>query len=272
MSRYRICAMGNSHLAAAKLGWDRIKDDYPDYRFDFFGFPPNSATEFDQHVLVEDGRLVATTEKLRNGFAMTSGGHTAIVGADYSAFVTLGLGISGPQRARQIFANYRTTDLAEPGLHLISDALLGAYVKRLCSMPHALRPFEALRAVSDAPIFLHATLTPMSEILTAEKHRGEVHTIPDVYRRLTPIFDRICKEVGQPDLYRYIPQPPETLEPSGLTRPEFVRSGSGFAAFSGKLSKKQQDYFHGNADYGVVAVRRLILEFERSGLRAFEPA
>ena len=64
MKKRAICAIGSSHVAAAKLGWDAIADEYPDFSFEFFGFPPGTSSEkaFRQHVK-QEGQSAASQVK-----------------------------------------------------------------------------------------------------------------------------------------------------------------------------------------------------------------
>ena len=258
MTRHRICALGNSHLAAAKLGWDRLKEEFADVEVDFFGFSPGTSTAIAEHVAVDGQRLVATSKRVQASFALTSGGRTEIAADDYSAFVTFGLGVGGPSNGRNIYLEHTTVDLPRPGKHLISVALVEAYIRQRCSAARALLPFEMIRQVTAAPILMQSVPTPMTDILTSEEHANDAHVIPGLYRHLRPIFDRVCAEVGRPSAYVYVTQPVATIAADGLTLPSFIRSGTGFGGFRGGVGRKTNDYGHGNADYGEVVMRSLL--------------
>ena len=86
----RVCVLGNSHLAAVKLGWNQRAAAHPDLHCDFFGAPKNGMAE----VAFEDGLIVPQNEAVRAAFAMTSGGRESVQLRDYDCVVAVGLGFS----------------------------------------------------------------------------------------------------------------------------------------------------------------------------------
>lgn len=85
----RIVVIGNSHLAAFKLAWDDLADNYQDVRLVFFG---SAGEEMRSKVAIEDDCLVAVTEEARNDFYFTSGGLTKIDFSDFDAVLLIGMG------------------------------------------------------------------------------------------------------------------------------------------------------------------------------------
>lgn len=263
MSNYRICLLGNSHLAAAKLGWDQVANRFPDFDLDFFGFAPGTSARFEAHLEVVDRSLVAATPKIQRGFRLTAGGRTRIQGADYSAFVTFGLGFSGPSfAARSICANHRLFDYAESDTYVISRACLTATIEDVLQSERMALPFKTLRAISDAPVFLHSIPGPTLRIMGDPSHANDPCSIPGLLGAVRSVFDEQCREAGQPDLYTYIPQPHETIDDSGLTKDEFIANGVGFGAFRGR--SKLTNVGHGNASYGAMVMEKLLSVLQNS--------
>ncbi len=100
----RLCVIGNSHMAAYKLGWDAlVAADDPvirEVRPVFFGAPRDGIRQVRQ----EAGRIVPVRKDIAEGFERTSGGQREILLADHDAVLLLGLGVS----VKRILRLYRT--------------------------------------------------------------------------------------------------------------------------------------------------------------------
>lgn len=250
--------MGNSHLAAAKLGWNRLADEYPEFSIDFFGFTPGTSADYENHVKAADGSLVAVTPRLQQGFRMTAGGRTQIDGAEYSAFVTFGLGAGGPNFiARSVCGRYRLHQHAEGNSQLLSMPCLTATIEDAVRSEKALLPYRMLRRISDAPVIMQSTPGSTIRIMGDPAYADDPSSVPGLLATIRPIFDDKCRESGQPDLYDYLPQPQETVDPSGLTRDEFIADGAGFSAFAGR-TKAGTNTGHGNSRYGEIVMRQVL--------------
>jgi len=66
----KLCIIGNSHLAAIKLGWDQVGAEFPWLQPQFFGARADAL--LDLHA--EGGRLVPATPDLAAKIAYVSGG------------------------------------------------------------------------------------------------------------------------------------------------------------------------------------------------------
>lgn len=88
----RLCVIGNSHLAAYKLGWDELAaaGGMPDVRPVFFGAPRDGM----RRVRLEDGVIHPARKDIAEHFQRMSGGLTEIRLADYDAVLLVGLGAS----------------------------------------------------------------------------------------------------------------------------------------------------------------------------------
>ena len=86
----RVCIIGDSHLSALKLAWDKISDQFTDIQIKFFGSVSNSLNE----LRIEQGALTPQSDRVRKNLAITSGGSTKIILDDYDIFVLHGLGFN----------------------------------------------------------------------------------------------------------------------------------------------------------------------------------
>lgn len=87
----RLCVIGNSHIAALKLGWDQLKTkgQAPDLKPSFFGAPSDGV----RHLRAENGRLTPKRKDIAEHF-QRMGGADHIVLDHYDAFFLIGLNVS----------------------------------------------------------------------------------------------------------------------------------------------------------------------------------
>src|ERR1700726_4363476 len=83
----RVCVIGNSHVAALKLGWTQVRTTYPKVEITFFAH----AGLFINYLKLEDSCLVPTTEDLRKAIAFTSGGQDRIRPEAFDCFLIYAL-------------------------------------------------------------------------------------------------------------------------------------------------------------------------------------
>lgn len=119
-----------------------------------------------------------------------------------------------------------------------------------------LAPFKMLRTVSQAPIIFQSIPAPMASIAGDPAYAHDPCSIPGLVAAVRPIFDAECEEAGNPELYTYVPQPPETIDQSGLTKDDFIGEGVGFGAFNGR--SKGVNVSHGNQKYGALVMADLL--------------
>lgn len=90
----RLCVIGNSHLAAMKLGWDQSVAADPALREAvapvFFGAPRDGM----RHVKMDASGLHPRKPGIREHFLRTSGGAEAVEWSRYDAFLLVGLNAS----------------------------------------------------------------------------------------------------------------------------------------------------------------------------------
>lgn len=161
----RIAVLGNSHLAAAKEGWDLIASDHPACELTFFGAPGLMMGD----LAIEDRALVPRTGRLRKKLERSSNGLGRIVPADFDRFILYGLQF-GPRRLLQLYRTFRPVSFEWRGslelLHpfrrcadpvqTISEQFFDTAALSALRASHACRLAGHLRALSEAPIHLVA--------------------------------------------------------------------------------------------------------------------
>ncbi len=219
----RICVLGNSHLAAVKLGWDQRPAAHDAARMDFFGTPGDGLAD----VAIEAGRLVAQTPKVQAAFAMTSGGMEAVTLADYDAFVIVALRYSMASLVRTIYARYRSEEHnnLDGDVTMVSDATFLATARRKLERSRAVELANQLRGVVSAPILIvpqllvsEAILQATDDALDAPLWQAAVRAGDDV--ALDETLTRITAALGD-DRVGFLPQPAQTRAGHIFTRREF---------------------------------------------------
>lgn len=259
MNKRVVCAMGNSHLAAAKLGWQAVADRFPAYEFEFFGFPPGTSRSIAEHFEVRDRSIVPVTDVLRRGFEMTAG-KTKIDADRYSAFAFFGLGLGGPSNpVNSIYPKYSLAEHPVAGAFLVSKACLRATIEDRLRSESTLVPLRAIRALSDAPVFWQSTPVPSARIIGDPAYAKDAISNPAIVSLIKEIYDAKSAEIGALESYRYLKQPPTTLDESGLTLDAYISNG---VSFTGRA--KKDNISHGNQAYGILIVRALLSELDKA--------
>ncbi len=113
----RLCLLGNSHVAALKLGFSGSEAV-------FFASPSRTLRTLQP----QDGELVSTDPDLRRRLAKSSGGAETIRVSEFDAFLVVGCAL-GLASATGIYKLHRLPQHFENGEQVISEAALqkGAY-------------------------------------------------------------------------------------------------------------------------------------------------
>lgn len=88
----KICALGNSHAASLKNGWDDISYNFPHIQITFFASRQNSL----KGLTTNNDRLIPNTEELSRNIRFTSGGLDYIDLGAYDIFLIYALGLIIP--------------------------------------------------------------------------------------------------------------------------------------------------------------------------------
>jgi hypothetical protein len=143
-----ICAIGDSHLAALKLGWETIKADHPGIRLVFFGAPGMNLKD----LAVSEASLVPTTERLRKMMKHTSGGLETIT-RSYDRFLVCGMKFA-VFMVQRLYHKYRSEAEERDERPPISNECLLRAAQGCLRTSLSVEVVEKLRQVTRAPIGL----------------------------------------------------------------------------------------------------------------------
>lgn len=245
----RLCVIGNSHMAAYKLGWDALtaaEDKVRDALSPtFFGAPRDGI----RHIKQESGRIVPTRKDIADGFDRMSKGQREIRLADYDAFLLVGLNVSVKRLLRFYKTHYWYGLKSDPGrtmvpVHFAKHFLAERYADTLLAETAA-----KVREGTNAPIIA------VAEPFWASWVRENSGDKPDygwdtVIRngdaeRLAVMFHRSVAEALHGHAV-FVPQAPETVTEGIMTGAEFNKDASRLISGEGGGT----DAAHMNGEFG----------------------
>lgn len=238
----KMCVIGNSHVAALKLGWEAIKNDVPDVEVTFFGAHRDS---FDE--LVSHGRkLVPQSDNVRKSMAFTSGGHREIVIDDYDVFVVHGLLLSF-QRLVNFF-------LLREGRHVRSSEPLARDVKAVLDKCVCIKLAERI-ARFGKPVWISPQPFISEHVLEGDELEWKPwRELVDVNGKPTHAIQRLLAQWNDYlEQHDVIVQPSETVTRQVFTRKMFstdsIRLSRGM-----DMKHPETDVVHMNAKYGALVM------------------
>jgi hypothetical protein len=245
----RLCVIGNSHLAAYKLGWDALTAAGDPVgravRPTFFGAPRDGLRQVKQ----EAGRIIPTRRDIAEGFARMSGGHREIVLAEYDAVFLVGLSLS-VKRILRFYRTHRWHGLSpDPArvmvpVRFVREFLTARYGETLLAETAA-----KIRAGTNAPV------VAVAEPFWAATVRHDSGDKPDYgwdaairngdAGQLAGMYCA-CAAGALRGLAAFVAQAPGTVEDSILTRARFNKDASRLISGEGGGT----DAAHMNGDFG----------------------
>lgn len=262
----KVAVLGNSHLAAAKAGWDQIKHRHPSRTLTFFGAPRDM-----MHDLELAGEVLRPdSDRLRNKLRRSSDGLEAVLLPNYSAFVLYGLEF-GPRRLLQLYRTHRPVgfewreplpDLAPmerrpDRVQLIADRLFDQAVVAGLRDSMAWRLAEHIIRITGAPVCIVAAPGFNEAVLDSGDWDGILGS--DDMVRLTRRYHRLAKEA--------CPEGASLLLPRSELTVHGLFTARGFAADPPKTGKP--DLVHANAPYGAAMMSHtLAILADAPGVRA----
>lgn len=246
MSGMRLCVIGNSHLAALKLGWEMIPERHAEAELVFFGSPLESM----QDVIVEGRRLVAPTPLVGQRMKWLSGGLDFIDVDAYDVFFLHGLEL----KFADYFAHARKTP-PSTGRRASADAVRRAWAGMdvepfFSTCPSAvlaakLKPFGKRVLVSPAPF-------PSARLLDGAFPQGVDFWLRQLEADGTPtpalagMLDAWRRGLSRFDL---LDQPAHTVVHGAFTHAGYSQGAKRFGA-SLDRAIADHDVAHMNAEYG----------------------
>lgn len=249
----KICVLGNSHLAAFKLGWEQIAHGYPGVTADFFGMGRDTF----KHTKLENGEIVASKPELVEKMKLFSGGKSAIPVAEYDAFVVVGL-VAGMIRLLRYLPGHGIAGEMEDRPQIVSYEMVqdtwDEYVATT-PMPHLI---DMLREVSDAPIVHFMRPMRSSAILDDDSARARFFQTM-IESGDMPYAHDLLARVMEPHLKGRmvnVPQPVETTVGMALTDKAFSIGSTTLR--DEDLQHDDDDVSHMNADYGAICMAQAL--------------
>jgi hypothetical protein len=180
--KLKVCIIGSSHTASLKLGWELVKNEFPEVELVFFASLGGTM----RSLRAIDGKLVSVDPRVANRMSFTSGGHKSIDPRDYDVFVIYGLKLFVPRLERGI-----------------SRAVMKEVIRNTTVQGLTEKTAGKLRQVTDKTIWIGAC--PMETTMEAVQDSGEFHA----YQTL---IDEIATALAVPS-DRMLGQPQETRCP-----------------------------------------------------------
>ncbi|APD95378.1 hypothetical protein BM523_16020 [Alteromonas mediterranea] len=250
----KIGVIGNSHLAAYKLGWSAIKSQYPNLELAFFGSPASSMRFFK----IENKSLVPTKADLAENLNWTSGGMRYIPG-DMDAYILVGMGFSlvhmiGLLKDHRTFEHFKDSEGTQ---QLISDSFLLAALDGVLHNSNAIQLIKLLQEISTAPIAYSPNPFPAESVLGDTDY--DYYHLTGLLDKCFSHYIKTCSQLFSDSSVLFAHQPPCTIIDKMFTLNHYSKG-------SVKLKKGMQsihnnnDHFHMNGEFGATCLHDL---FER---------
>lgn len=191
----KLCILGNSHIAALKSGWERIKDDFPGTTLTFFGSRRKRLGD----LTIERDRLIPKNEFVRKDLALTSGGQEYVAPSEYDAILIFGLYFNAFFKNKDEFYSQQSLNVA--------------FSRRDATT--CMRVFAKLRKIDKRTIYIgHVPLAAAKQVRCTNRSDAYVdglHLLNQIY--LQPRNAILCS------------QPIETVVNGNATHPKYAVGG-----------------------------------------------
>ena len=229
----RVCFIGDSHLAAVKLGWSAIAAEFSDVEPKFFAAGGTILSE----MAVRDGAMVCTARKLARILQQRTNGLSEI-DASYEFYVICGLELTV---ALALEAWRETGDGA--------DDEFRRKMSRRIRRTVAFETLSKLRQITAAPAFLVPTPFSEDRIPKPLAHA----TAPGNARNIAAEFMKACRRAARNHEAQFVGWPIEAMTEDRLAiRAEYFREPAKLYPAGGP------DDAHANAGYGALVAANIL--------------
>lgn len=238
-----IAVIGNSHIAALKLGWDARRSDFAGVELRFFGTPADNI----ENISVSEGRLVPRTPRVREDFVKISGGYDSI-DANYDGYLICGQ--FGIKKLQRLCGDYRAEGYLRDQRVPISDECFAECLYSGLRDAGSIGIVEKLRMITDAPVtVMHQAMRSDEDVESPLARVSATSDAAKIRETFMAASERLAREFG----FELFPQPPSTLSGPLQTKSVYAR---GSVRLAGGLSKvhPSDDYWHMNAAYGALVL------------------
>ncbi len=268
---YRLCVIGNSHVAAFKLGWDQLvaRNDpiCAAITPTFFGAPRDGLKSLEER----GGRLVPTTDPVKEHFERMSNGRVDIDPAEYDGFLLVGLSAS-MKRTLRLYRTHRWFGVRQDDKCVVtSRSFAQAFLAEGYAATRLAQIARMLSGLTDKPVF--ASPEPHWSAMMPD-HIGKKGDFGWARAaasgdgaQLADLFAAALAAALE-DHARLILQPAATVENHIVTRAIYNKGASRMITGDGEES----DAAHMNADYGALWWTEAALLFGVAVARARSPA
>jgi hypothetical protein len=254
----RLCVIGDSHLAAIKLGWEVVKSEFPHVQVDFFGSGGASLAD----TAIDQGRLIPTVAKVRRGFEVTSGGKDCVRLSDYDVVIIVGVGYS-IYPLLWLYQRYRSEDHANNDCPFtpVSSAFFREVAASRLAGTVAVQLHDKIRKASKTYLKIVPQPLPSDAVLDSHNQSG----IPALLKSTVAYHDDIT-------LAHYftavtgalVKEGRQISSPPTASRSGYLFTKREFSVGSVRLSKNlatphdEDDFEHMNKEYGALQLRELL--------------
>jgi len=249
----RVAVLGNSHLAAFKLGWDALAAVGDPLAHEvtpvFFGAPREGL----KHIRQEGGVILPTRKDIAEGFERMSGGQRDIRLAEYDAVLLVGLNVN-IKRVLRFYRSHVWFGMAGvDGKCMVPRRFMREFLVERFGDTLMANTLRKLREGTNAPIVAVAEPFWASWVRDAEARgdaadygwdeairAGDAAALGAVFR------ETVTAALGGAAIF--VPQPPETVEDEILTRAAFNKDASRLISGEGGGT----DAAHMNGEFGRV--------------------
>ncbi|CAN5177451.1 hypothetical protein BH10PSE7_BH10PSE7_11520 [soil metagenome] len=249
----RLCFIGNSHLAALKLGWDDIAGEVQGVSATFFGAPAPHYLAFS----VVDGNLVARGDAAKRHIVTNANTGYVELGA-YDGVILCGLNVS-VNRLVLLYKTYRTDGQQgfEKAKYILSPDCYEKACNGLYENTYGMRLGHDIYNETGKPVWLMPQPFPSSAIVSSQKpnpFQEVVKNGDDGF--ILSQYNTILKRVAG-DEVRVLEQPPETKTGPLLSD---TRYSAGSVRLTADLSRahREDDHGHMNRKYGAIVLRQVL--------------
>jgi hypothetical protein len=252
----RILALGNSHAAAMRFGWEKIGACHPGTEIDIFA---QHARDYAVAALSKGGVLSSDTAPILQFF---HGGRTgrsdSVSVTGYDAYVLIGLGF-GPINVFRTYRRFSFFGLNGKRRQVLSRENFVKAVRKPVMESGAMHLAMLLMPLSRPVIIVPTPLPNLKGLDDQEQEKMEpfraaVAAGDDA--ALMEVYHSVVKELAAGGI-RVIDQPAETRASVVATLPSYSENapGPGYDDI-----RPSDDYMHMNADYGAVIWRHVLAE------------
>jgi hypothetical protein len=241
-----ICIIGDSHTAAMRTGWVRIRREFPEIEVSFFSA---HRVRFVDLAVVGDA-LVPQSEELTRLLSRTA--PTPSIGANFDRYVLCGLDYSILFAMTKLMGFRSEDQAADNRAPLSRECYLRAMTGCLRDTV-SMQTARKLRAITSRPM----TIMPGPRISDS----NELKLYPFLREngsaeKIAAYFRAACDLLGREVDATVAEQPPETLRDPLQTLSVYAKDPPREFAET-ELPAGWKDYQHMNADYGALVLRAL---------------